>query len=342
MPPLFCLSESVREAGEWSWWRIPQCLRFDLTLAGKRWFGSLMCILLNRLGYHATSWQLAWWLAWLLEIGNWCPFAFRVMMTEIVGEHRLISCLLGWPKSSGYDSIFQVSIIWIGDGLASPPPYINKLSLSCRSILCYLHWEVLTLDSSSVVLLSRHVSFSPLHQMEKGKVERMMVEFLLLGSLLDAEHQSSRWACHKASVFVTMLRRWGQFAWWLLRLEPMIWFWVAHFLGGENHSKESDPPSIYGVWGRKLFGWVCWRIASHPGAWSSSPEYQSGGRLSSPSGMFVGICLVGVAASLLEGFLGIAAESGAGLVALDACELLSRNIAAWSGVMVQLGMNTAL
>jgi len=29
-----------------------------------------------------------------------------------------------------------------------------------------------------------------------------------------------------------------------LQLESMIWFQVARFLGGEDHSKESNPPSI--------------------------------------------------------------------------------------------------
>ena len=40
-----------------------------------------------------------------------------------------------------------------------------------------------------------------------------------------------------------------------------------------------------------------------------------------------------VIASLLEGFLGIAMESGAGLTAFKACELLSRYIAVCSGAM---------
>jgi len=38
--------------------------------------------------------------------------------------------------------------------------------------------------------------------------------------------------------------------------------------------------------------------------------------------------------SLVEGFLGIAAKSGTSLAALEACELLSRHIAAYLGIMM--------
>ena len=48
----------------------------------------------------------------------------------------------------------------------------------------------LSLNFSLVVLSCRHVSFSPFHQIEKGKVERMVVESQLFGSVIDAICQS--------------------------------------------------------------------------------------------------------------------------------------------------------
>ena len=41
-------------------------------------------------------------------------------------------------------------------------------------------------------------------------------------------------------------------------------------------------------------------------------------------------------AALLEGLLGIVAVSGAGLAALEACELMSRHMVACSGAMVRV------
>ena len=55
--------------------------------------------------------------------------------------------------------------------------------------------------------------------------------------------------------------------------------------------------------------------------------------LLSLSRAFTGIRLVSVVVSLLEGFLKIATEGGAGLAALKACEILSRLILACSGAI---------
>ena len=76
--------------------------------------------------------------------------------------------------------------------------------------------------------------------MDEENVEKMVVEFPPLGSLLGSKYQSSQCACHKASIFVTGLHHRGQLLVGALRLELMIWSRVARFFEGDDHSKESD------------------------------------------------------------------------------------------------------
>ena len=141
--------------------------------AGER-SGSLIWILLNSLKDHATGWQLVRQLVWLLKIGNWCPFGFWHYNDIDRGGVSVDIVPLYLTEIFGMWSLFWGSRIWIGDNLASPPPSINRLSPSRRSSLCHLLWKVLSLDSSFVILPSHHVSFSPLYQIEKEKVERIV------------------------------------------------------------------------------------------------------------------------------------------------------------------------
>ena len=62
----------------------------------------------------------------------------------------------------------------------APPSFINGLNLSGGSSLPSEKSH--SLNSSSVVLPSRHVSFSPVHQMEEVKVERVMVKSDCVGA----------------------------------------------------------------------------------------------------------------------------------------------------------------
>jgi len=160
-------------------------------------------------------------------------------MTEIMGEHLLILCLFGWPKISRCVPIFRelgTSNCW------APPKSINRLDPLGESSLS--SEKLVSLNFSFVVLPSRNVSFSPLYQMEKGNVERMLVESRLFESMVDAICQSLWWACRKTLAFVTWLRRRGAIARWLALIGVKIWFRVVQFLRGEDRSKGSDPLSI--------------------------------------------------------------------------------------------------
>jgi len=110
--------------------------------------------------------------------GGWSDFMKLVtsilsdsdaMMIEIVGEQRLISCLLGWSKFLRCDLAFWGSRTRIRINLA-PPPCINRQNLLCRSNLCHLLCKVLFFWIPYLLsLLSRHGFFPPLHQMEKQR-----------------------------------------------------------------------------------------------------------------------------------------------------------------------------
>ena len=107
------------------------------------------------------------------------------------GFHPLLSSRLWQAKERG--SGIWMEMIWL---------LLRQLigwSPSCRSKFCHLLCEV---------LLSHHVPYLPLHLMEEGKVEKMVAKLPLPESLFGTKHQSSRWACYKASVFGTTLRRW--------------------------------------------------------------------------------------------------------------------------------------
>ena len=125
--------------------------------------------------------------------------------------------LVNW-KSWDVNHFFGDCEFWTWDNLVSPLPSINTLDPLGGSNLP----RNLSLNSSSVVLPTRHVSFSPLHQMEKRKVERIVVESWLFGSLVSAVCQLLWWACHDISVIVTGLHCQGLLLDGALRLEPMI------------------------------------------------------------------------------------------------------------------------
>jgi len=179
-----------------SWWkkagrtglvRFFWCLKLVLILVGRERFGSLMWILLDWFGNRAAGWQLACRLIQFVEICN-------ILQILVPWWQRLWGST-GWyyvfsfdQKSRDMNQFFGDWEFQIGNGLGPPPPSINVLDPSDGSSLS--SEKPLYLNSSSVVLPSCHVSFSPLHQMEKGKVERIVVESRLFGSLLDAICQS--------------------------------------------------------------------------------------------------------------------------------------------------------
>jgi len=101
-------------------------------------------------------------------------------------------------------------------------------------------------------------------------------------------------------------------------LKLIIWFRVARFSGGEDRSKGSDPPPYRGSTGELLLNL------------EPDPLRQN----IAAKNVFSSLCVLSesiwldVTAALLEGFLGIDAVSGAGLAALEVCEVMSRHIAA--------------
>jgi len=196
-----------REAGERSWWRIPRYLILYLILVGKGRYGSLMQI--NWCDDCAAGRQLARQLYGFSKLVIGVLSDFGVMMTEIVGKQRLVSCLFDRPKYLGCDPAFRGMRIWIGIGL-SPLPSINKW---------ILHIEVISVISSEksyfwipplLSLLSLHESLLPLYQVKKGKGERMVAELPLFGSMFGVICQSLWWAHHDTSIIVTGLCRQGR------------------------------------------------------------------------------------------------------------------------------------
>ena len=165
-----------------------------------------MWIFLDWLGDRVDGWQLACRSIRFLKICKWHPFGSWCHDNRDHGEHRLILCFFGSPKISGCEPIFWDWELQIRDDLA--PPFINKLDLSGGSSLSFE--KSLSLNSSSVLLLSRHASFSPLHQMEKGKVERIVVKLPLFWSLFGMICQPLWWVCHDTLAIVTTLRHRGQ------------------------------------------------------------------------------------------------------------------------------------
>ena len=150
----------------------------------------------------ADNWRACW--SNFSKLVTDIPLNSGTMMTEIVREQRLISHLFGSPKFLRCDLAFQnwefeLESIW--------PSIYNRQNPSCRSSLCRLIWKVLFQDYSYVVFVDSHVSFSPHHQMEKGKVDKMVVELLVFGILFGVICQSSWWACHDTLAIVTGLCR---------------------------------------------------------------------------------------------------------------------------------------
>ena len=109
-------------------------------------------------------------------------------------------------------------------------------------------------------------------------------------------------------------------SWWCDSKSP-------DFLGSEDHSKGSDPPSIWCVLGRKRkrLGRVCWWIASLSKTYLLPQNTAAKKCYCLLLVCFVGVCLVGRSHLALGGLLGNRRSEWC-WPDLEACELLSRHI----------------
>ena len=100
---------------------------------------------LNWFRDRVAGWQLACWLDDFLEICNRHLFGscHHNDWDCVAAAVYIIS--LSWPKISGCEATFRELKIWIGDGLASPPLFTNRLDPLSESKLCYLLWETFLL-----------------------------------------------------------------------------------------------------------------------------------------------------------------------------------------------------
>ena len=176
-------------------------------------------------------------------MGNWCPFGFWCHDDEIVGEH-------GWYRASLIDwnlrdviRFFWGSRIWIGDGLASPSPAINWLSLSCRSSLYHLLWKsclwilLLLCCREAMYLFLLFIRWRKERWRGRWSSSRCLgVNSAQNISLRDdpvTKHQSL-WQSLPPGVICLVVA--------LIGANNLV---LSHpFLRSEDHPKESDPPSI--------------------------------------------------------------------------------------------------
>ena len=168
-----------------------------------------------------------------------------IINVEIIGSISWYYVFLIDRKSrdmnrfSGIEN-FDLETIWSSSSI------YKWLDLLGESKLCNL--RNLSLNSSYVVLSSCHASFSPFHQMEKGKGKKEDGGWVpVVRECDDATCQSLWGACHNISAFVTGLRCHRRLLGSTLWLKPMTWFCIAWFLGGEDHSRGSDPSFISGA-----------------------------------------------------------------------------------------------